>query len=439
MKNAAALFMALSMLFLPESERHTSSDTSILEITLEADEECDLCETEISVHDLKEGTETLFPVNEKTAEIELKKGNEYLIHAENIPDGWIVNEEILITKQQSRTDSKRTITIHPFEVRIFQYVRETKLFAEGGVLELKDESDEVLVEFVPDEEGFVRNEEDELFAFPSSRSLILSQKEPVEGFEEGADLLITFPDVMKEEDGPFEIEYYLDEAGSIDDVTEPEGPVPYYEFWHIPPREPEEPLITEELTEEEETEAEVLSVSEEESGPVLTSFVIPEIYLPAEEKKPSAKIETKVQKCGFIVRLVNEEGNYVSGALISVFDVSGSIVDSWRTGNEDHLVQNEKIKADQTYRIHLSEAAEGYAAAVPDIEHTAVSRTDQNYPLIELSDRLKKQSAQAAEQPAEEKKEPEKKKVNIPLIASIGAGVGLLAVGGGILFLKFRH
>lgn len=382
-------------------------------------------EAVLKITDLSEGKADEVKLSGDYFQAEVRQGDKYLLSLTDCPAGFMPEAEILITSTESMKDLQKTISVHPFAVRIYQYIRHTDLFAKGGKLELRDESDEVLLEFEPDEDGLVQDEERKEFLFAAGHSYILSQKETAEGCEAGSECLIRIPEFHEADTEPLKFEYFLDE---IHDASYPVyDPEPYYEYVR-------EPLIQTVETEPVSEKTEPEKAAETEAEPmIMPAFYIPEIYLPAEEPKHTAKIEKKAERAWFRVRLINEKRQYLAGAEIAVYDAKGNAVETWHSENEDHLVSSDKLRAGETYTVHLITPASGYSASVPDIEHIAVNRTDENWPLIEIIDRPKKEHAVKTETQKTEHKS------HGALYASIGAGIGIAGLIGAVLFFSRKQ
>ncbi|MBR3349032.1 MAG: hypothetical protein IKG55_03015 [Solobacterium sp.] len=424
MIRAAAAALLAGSLLSPLSPQ--SRNTVSLHVDVRG---CDLsqADTAVSLIDLDDGSVREEKVKEGAISLDIEKGGEYILSLKNCPAGFMPEEEILITKAQSQRPLEKVFTLKPFEVRIYQYVDDTDLFAPGGKLELRDESDETVFEFEPDEEGFIKDEEGNEFAFEAGRSYVLSQKDTAQGYEDTGDLLLLIPEFM-EEDKPLEFSFFLKET---DGLNQPYIAPALSENEYIRvPSVIHQPQLIEETAEEAEIpqELEEIQPAETVSYSASQPFVIPEIYLPRpEEKKESRKIESNIGRTGFIVRLFNEKHEYLKGAKIAVYDQNQNLVDEWLTENEDHLVNGDKIKASETYTVHLAKEAEGYAGSVVDIQHTASVIHDENYPLIELIDRPEKAAALPTE-----KTETVKKAVNWAAGASAAAAAAILGTIGAV-------
>ena len=428
MNRAAAAALLAGSLLSPMNTPQTRNTVSLCVEVRGTD--LSQSDTSLRMIDLCDGSVYEEKVSEEPLSLNIEKGGEYILSLKNCPPGYMPSEEILITKAQSRQPLEKVFELRPFEVRIYQYVDNTDLFAQGGVLELRDESDETVFEFEPDEEGFVKDGEGNEFAFEAGRTYVLSQKETAEGYEDTGDLLLLIPEFM-EEDKPLEFTFFLKET---DGQSQPYIPsaLSLNEYIRVP-----SVIHQPEWTEETAEEAEVFEEAEEVQPAEIVSyvpsqpFVIPEIYLPRpEEKKESRKIESNIERTGFIVRLFNEKHEYLKGAKIAVYDQNQNLVDEWLTENEDHLVSGDRIKASETYTVHLAKEAEGYAGSVVDIQHTASVLRDENYPLIELVDRPKKAAALPAE-----KTETVKKAVNWAAGASAAAAAAILGTIGAVFVI----
>lgn len=421
MMKAAALSLLCGFLicpYTPAAENHTNVNLSVhVKGLAETDSEMILNIMDLNTGSLITETET-----DHSFQAEIERGGEYLLTLKNCPAGYIPFEEVLIRSEDTCHDLKQEMEVHPFEVRILQQIRNTDLFAEGGKLELLDESDEPVFEFEPDEEGLVKDGEDREFAFEAGHSYILSQKEPAEGYEPGGDILMMIPEFMEESDEPLKFDYFLDETPETETVSVYE-PQTWYSFY----REPVTPLSTP-VKAEVKTEEKKEEIIEVQNEVIPASFSIPEIYLPEKQEPVSRKIESRTERAGFRVRLMNEQKEYLSGAQIAVYDRNGKVIDEWISSHEDHLVQNDQIKEREVYTVRLLKAAEGYSASVPDLEHIAVNCINGNYPVIEIIDRLKKEPAPVTKQ------QKITKAADYAVAASAGAAGLILSIIAGVFF-----
>lgn len=419
MNRTAALTLLIASLLTGKTAPQTEN-TVQLNVSVKCPES-GCADTVLRIFDLCDGRVYEQKLEEEKAAVKIRRGGEYILALKNTPPGLMPKEEILITEQHSRKALERTFTLRPFEVRIHQYIDNTDLFAEGGILELRDEGDETVFEFEPDEEGYVKDEEGNEFLFTAGGTYVLSSKETPEGYEDTGDVLLLIPEYM-EEDEPLEFEFFLKESDGTEQSVSPYV-LPQGEYIHVPSviHTPETADEIMEQTEEAETVEEILPV---QTLPYVTQqpFVIPSVYLnEPEEKKESRKIESGIERTGFIVRLLDENNEYLKGAKLAVYDQNRRVVDEWETGSEDHLVSGTQIRASETYTVHMISPAAGYSASVVDIQHTATAVRNENYPLIELNDRPKK----AAPKP-EQKTETVKKTANKAVVASAIAAGGIL-------------
>ena len=427
MRAALVCFTLIQSTIHPLPKQDTVSLTVIVEGEYPAESELSL-----KLVDLKEGTERVETLDSETCTFELRKGREYLACLKDCPPGFIPAEEFLITKAESTKDLEKTFQLNPLEVRIMQYDAGPETFLGGGELVLRDESDEEIFAFAPDEEGRVLDEEGNPFLFEASASYILAQKESVPGYERGCEQLILIPEFMEHNGEPLTVEYELEKLSGEEEQPD-QAPLPFYEIRRIA-----QPLYGETdpfLNEPEEEESLPETPPQITAVPVSvqpSAVRIPEVYLSRPADKESAKIENRIERAGFVVRLLNEEGKHIPGASIAVLDENGITVDQWQSNDQDHVVEGSSIKDGSTYTVHMVKPAEGFSGAVIDIEHTVKAKPGDSLPVIELSDvPVKKQTAL-------QKTETVKKTVNYALYACIAAAVCICAAVAAVC-LSGRH
>ncbi len=371
----------------------------------------------LKILDLDDNTERLETLSSKNRTFALRKGGQYLAGLKDCPPGFMPEEEFLISTAESKDDLERTFVLNPFEVKICQYDAETQEQVSGGILQLRDESDEELIVFEPQEEGLILDEEGEDFLFEAGASYILAQKESAPGYEQGCEQLLLIPEFMERSDEPLKFTVELDKSGSHADEM-PAEPVPFYEFTRrpLPVYTETDPFVTDnvqEVTEDKNEDHDVVNMTEY-SAP--SSFRIPEVYLSLPQSE-STKIENPIERTGFAVRLVNTEGNYIIGATLAVSDENGSVVDQWQSAQEDHVLEGALIRADETYTVHMVKPAEGFSGSVVDIAHTVRTKSGTLLPVIELCD------TPVQMQKLQQKNETVKKTVNYALYACTVAAV----------------
>ena len=396
MKLCAALFLSMSLVSPLTPRADSSEPVSTLRLTVEGIEE----DTEefpvIRLTDLDSGVVTQIPMTKAYEDLSLQKGNEYAVSLSDVPAGLMPDREVFLYFSETMADSEKVITLRPFEIKIFQRIEGTEIFAPGGKLELRDEKDEPLCEFVPDPEGKMLDEEGEEILLQAGKDYVLSQKETAPDFEAGGDMLVAIPEYMEETDEPIEITYSLTVPPVyIEPVTPIDGE------WAgdlIIPKAPEEPFETKAVEKKEKTE----TLKEEKKEEIRNvswsapSYVTHSIGTAKEpEKKEAAAMANK--KTGFLIRMTDGQHQYLSGASLAVYDSQGNPVDAWISASEDHLVSGDKVSEGETDTIRLIKAAEGYAADTLDIEHTALSLADGRYPVIEMSDHPKAEVKEVTE------------------------------------------
>jgi hypothetical protein len=395
MKFAPALFLCAALANPLCLQAETDPPVSVLRLRIEGMEEDAEEFPVISLVSLDSGVTEKIPMRSVCEELELEKGGEYAVSLTDVPAGLMPDREVFLYFSETMADSEKVITLRPFEVKIFQKIQDTDISAEGGILQMSDEKDEPLFEFVPDPEGKILDEEGNEIKLQAGRGYILSQKEPAPGFQDGGDLLMIIPEYMEETDEPIEITYSLTAAPPyIEPVTPAQGE------WGgelLIPKAPEDPFETKAVEKKEETE----TAGEEKREDIRNvswsapSYVAHTIGTAGEPEKKETAVPNK--KTGFLIRMTDPGHQYLSGASLAVYDSQGNPVDAWISASEDHLVAGDKVREGETYTIRLIKAAEGYAADTLAIEHTALSLADGRYPVIEMSDHPKTEVKEVTE------------------------------------------
>lgn len=437
------LFAAAAVCFIRALP--VSAESRMFHVTLHAEGfvKDERAETYVDVLDAQDGEVISFPLQSDTAEFSLERNREYVISISDPPYGMMPDREIWIAEEETLHDHTETIQLNPFSAAVYQYIADTDLFAEGGKLEIRDEADELFCSFVPRADGkvmeTVRNEEGEEeekeVLFPAGASFVIVQSEKAEGYEPGSRKAISIPAFMKEIKEPLKFTYFLKEEPDY------EYPAPPPSEWRsdlIVPSDPPASDEKEEKEKEEETETSEKDTAESLGEKPDVSAVIMQ-YLGLTEEPESSFFEEEEEeapsrkwKAGFYIRMTDGQKNAITGASIAVYDAEGHQVDAWVTDGRDHLVQNERIEKGKTYTVHLLKAAKGYAGSSVDIEHTAISVAGPDYPVIEMTDRLK--AAPAVQSEVKKMKKAADGLVFFAFGALIAAAAGIV-----LAYRRLRH
>ena len=376
---AALLALSCQLGVLP---LYQSSGHVCLKLRIEGPEENPL--PSVRVINLTDSTKSEVVPEESTQEIELEKGDEYLISLCDVPAGWMPSREIWLPAEMTRKDLEETIALNPFEIRIFQHVQEMEVFAGGGVLELRNEQDEAVFEFEPDPQGLVKDENGEQVLLQAGQAYLLVQKEEAPGYQPPADVLIEIPAFMEKPDRP--LEFFLPLAETEGYVFEDNGQDSGYWPIHLPAA----PLTADEddFPEEEDGSIET-EVQAEAQIPVYSAPAVYVTHTISQPEKKAPAAPSGKNKTGFRVRLSSPDHRYLAGASLAVCDSRGNPIDAWISAEEDHLVAGDKVAEGETYTVKILKPAKGYAEDPVAVEHTAVRITDEEYPLIELTGKPK--------------------------------------------------
>ena len=137
MKLCAALFLSMSLVSPLTPRADSSEPVSTLRLTVEGIEE----DTEefpvIRLADLDSGVVTQIPMTKAYEDLSLQKGNEYAVSLSDVPAGLMPDREVFLYFSETMADSEKVITLRPFEIKIFQRIEGTEIFAPGGKLELR--------------------------------------------------------------------------------------------------------------------------------------------------------------------------------------------------------------------------------------------------------------------------------------------------------------
>lgn len=124
----------------------------------------------------------------------------------------------------------------------------------------------------------------------------------------------------------------------------------------------------------------------------LTEVQAPEGYVAAEPQTFTVEDDNKDVTITFIDTQVvfeklDTKQNGIAGALMSVTDKDGNVVDSWKTDGSARAISG--TKANQTYTIEESEAPYGYVKASP-VEFTASPSENLNLSMTDTEETVKK-------------------------------------------------